>query len=45
MFGLKKDGQLGQHFPSKNAVIAGMKQWVNSAGVDLYELSMKACVH
>jgi len=40
-----KDGLNDQHFPSNNAIIAAIKQWVISAGADFYEHSMQALVH
>ena len=40
-----KAGQCGQHFPSNNAIVAAVKQWVTSAGADFYEHVMQALVH
>ena len=39
-----KDGLCGQHFPSNDAIIAAVKQWVTSAGADFYEHSTQALV-
>ena len=39
------DGWHGQHFPSNDAIIAALKEWVTSAGRDFYECSMQALVH
>jgi len=44
-FGLMKDGPHGQHFPSNDAIIAAVKQWVISTGVDIHKHSMKALVY
>ena len=35
----------GKHFPSRDAVIAAMKQWVTSAGTNFYEYAMHGLVH
>jgi len=43
-FRLLKDGLCGQHFPSSDAVIAAMKQWITSTGTCFYEHSMQALV-
>jgi len=45
LFGPVKNGVYGQHFPSNNAVLASMKQWVTSAGADFYKHGMQAFVH
>ena len=45
LFGPMKDGLCGQHFPSYNAVVRAMKQWVTLAGADFYECGMQALVH
>jgi len=45
LFGPMKDGLRGQHFPSNDAVVQAVKQWVTSAGADFYEGSMQALVH
>jgi len=37
LFGPMKDGLHGQYFPSHNVIIAALKQWVTSAGTDIYE--------
>jgi len=34
-----------QHFPSNNAIMVAMKQWVISAGANFYEHSMQALIH
>jgi len=33
------------HFPSNDAIIAAVKQWVTSAGADFYEHVMQTLVH
>jgi len=43
--GLKKDGLRGQPFPSSNAAITAMKQWITSTGTDFYKRGMQALVH
>jgi len=40
-----KDGLHGQHFPSSDAIVAAVKQWITSAGADFYKHSMQALVH
>jgi len=40
-----KDGLLGQHFPSDDAITAAVKQWVTSAGADFCKGGMQALVH
>jgi len=40
-----EDGLRGQHFPSYDAIVRAMKQWVTSAGANFYELGMQALVH
>jgi len=40
-----KDGLRRQHFPSNNAIMAAVKQWVTSIGADFYECDMQALVH
>lgn len=35
----------GQHFPSSDAIIVAVKQWVTSAGTSCYEHSMWPLVH
>ena len=45
LFGPMKDGLCGQHFPSNNAIIRAVKQWVTSAGADFYECGMQALVN
>ena len=45
LFGPVKDGLHGQHFPSNDAIIAAVKQWVTSAGADFYEHVMQTLVH
>jgi len=45
LFGLMRDELQGRHFPSNNAVIAAMKQWVISTGAEFYKHSMQALVH
>jgi len=40
-----KVGHCGQHFPSSNAIIAAVKQWVTSTGEDFYECCMQVLVH
>jgi hypothetical protein len=42
LLGLVKDGLRSQHFPDNDAVIAGVRKWVASAGADFYECSMQA---
>lgn len=42
LFSSMKDKLCGQHFPSKDAIIAAVKQWVASTGGDFYELGMLA---
>ena len=44
-FGLMKRGLCRQHFPSNNAIMVAMKQWVISAGANFYEHSMQALIH
>lgn len=43
-FGPIKDGLCGQHFPCNGAITGAVKQWVISAGADIYEHSMQALV-
>jgi hypothetical protein len=45
VFGPMKDGLRGQHFPENDGVIAAVRKWVTSAGVDFCESSMQALVH
>ena len=45
LFGPMKDGLLGQHFPSYEAVIRAVKQWPTSTGADFYERGIQALVH
>jgi len=40
-----KDGLLGQHIPSNDAVIADMKYCVTSAGAHFYKYSMHVLIH
>jgi histone-lysine N-methyltransferase SETMAR len=40
-----KDGLLGQHFPSYDAVVRAVKQLSTSTGADFYERGMQALVH
>jgi len=35
------DGPHGQHFSISDAVIIAMKQWITTAGADLYKLSIR----
>ena len=35
----------GQHFPSYDAVVRAVKQWVTSSCADFYERGMQAVVH
>jgi len=37
---LKKEGLHGKHYPSNDAIIAAIQQWVNSTGADFYKHSM-----
>jgi len=34
-----------QHFPSNNAIMGAMKQWVISAGANFYEHRLQALIH
>jgi len=43
LFGPMKDGLCRQHFPSNDAIVAPVKQWVTFAGADFYEHSMCSC--
>jgi hypothetical protein len=45
LFKSMKDGLPGRHFPSYDAIVQAVKQWVTSAGSDFYERSMQALVH
>jgi len=45
LLGLIKDGLCGHHFPSSDAVVAAVKQWVTSTGTDSYKRSFQALVH
>jgi len=45
LFGPMKDGLLGQHFPSNDAVLRAVKQWATSAGADFNERGMQTLVH
>jgi hypothetical protein len=45
LFGLKKNGQRGQHFPDNDAVTAAVIKWVTSIGADFFERSMQSLVH
>ena len=40
-----KDGLHGQHFPSSDAIVAAVKQWITSAGADFYKHSIQAFVY
>jgi hypothetical protein len=40
-----KDELGGQHFPDNDAVIAAIRQWLASAGADIYERGIQALVH
>lgn len=44
LFELMKDGH-GQHFPSKDAIIAAVKQWAPFADAHFYERGMQTLVH
>jgi len=37
LFGPKKVGQQGQHFPCNGATTAAVKQWVTFTGADSYK--------
>ena len=43
--GSTKNRLCGKHFPSNDAIIAAVKQWVTSAGADFYEHVMQTLVH
>ncbi len=45
LFGLMKDGLHRQHFPSSDAVITAVKQWVTSASADFYKCGVWALVY
>jgi hypothetical protein len=40
-----KDVLCGQHFPDNDAVIAAVRMWLASAGVDFYERNIQALFH
>lgn len=40
-----KDGLCSQHFPSKDGIIAAVKQRVTFASADFYECRMQTLVH
>ncbi|PNF15955.1 hypothetical protein B7P43_G07465, partial [Cryptotermes secundus] len=45
LFGPKKDGLSGQHFPDSDAVIAGVRKWLGSGGADFYGHGIQALVN
>jgi len=45
LFRPMKDGLHGQNFPTNNAIIAAVKQWGTSTGIDFYECCMQAVAH
>ena len=45
LFRLIKGGLCGQHFPSNDSVIAAVKLWLTSSGVDFDKCGMQAVVH